>query len=108
MQGYGTNYYGPAESYEGEWYRDWRSGWGRMYYTDGSVYEGEWYDDKRQGKGLLRLGERLVLWHHCEHIPMPLSDSWLRDKIFEWREKVTHAFLCVVKRRVYGYCVNMM
>lgn len=60
MQGYGTNFYGPAEYYEGEWYRNWRSGWGRMYYADGSVYEGEWYDDKRQGKGLLRLGERLV------------------------------------------------
>ena len=56
-QGYGTNFYGPEEYYEGEWYADKRSGWGRMYYADGSVYEGEWYDDKRNGKGLLKLGE---------------------------------------------------
>lgn len=57
LQGYGTNFYGPEEYYEGEWYADKRSGWGRMYYADGSVYEGEWYDDKRNGKGLLRLRE---------------------------------------------------
>ena len=56
-QGYGTNFYGPEEYYEGEWYAGRRSGWGRMYYADGSVYEGEWYDDKRNGKGLLKLGE---------------------------------------------------
>ena len=40
LQGYGTNFYGPEEYYEGEWYADKRSGWGRMYYADGSVYAG--------------------------------------------------------------------
>lgn len=32
-------------------------------------------------------------WYHGATFPCPLSDSWLRDKIFEWHEKVTHAFL---------------
>ena len=94
MQGYGTNFYGPAEYYEGEWYRDWGSGWGRMYYADGSVYEGEWYDDKRQGKGLLRLGEKLVSWHHCVNT-FPCRSQIHDCEIKPW--SVTQAFLCVVK-----------
>ena len=57
IQGYGTNFYGLDEYYEGEWCCGQRSGWGRMFYVDGSVYEGEWFGDKRTGKGLLRLCE---------------------------------------------------
>ena len=56
MQGYGANFYGPNEKYEGEWSQGLRSGWGRMHYADGSIFEGEWLDDKRNGRGLLLLG----------------------------------------------------
>ena len=57
LKGYGTNFYGESEYYEGEWQAGERGGWGRMHYRDGSVYEGEWLRDKRSGKGLLILCE---------------------------------------------------
>lgn len=55
MQGYGINFYGQEEFYEGEWYANQRTGWGRMYYSDGSVYEGEWHSNQRNGRGLIKL-----------------------------------------------------
>lgn len=57
FQGYGIQFFGPKEYYEGEWCDNQRSGWGRMYYQDGNIYEGHWQKDKPDGEGMLRLSE---------------------------------------------------
>ncbi|XP_021042831.1 MORN repeat-containing protein 3 [Mus pahari] len=56
--GYGIQFFGPKEYYEGEWCNDQRSGWGRMYYNNGDIYEGQWQNDKPEGEGMLRLKNR--------------------------------------------------
>ncbi|XP_025230025.1 MORN repeat-containing protein 3, partial [Theropithecus gelada] len=53
--GYGIQFFGPKEYYEGEWCGSQRSGWGRMYYSNGDIYEGQWENDKPNGDGMLRL-----------------------------------------------------
>ncbi|XP_032139307.1 MORN repeat-containing protein 3 [Sapajus apella] len=53
--GYGIQFFGPKEYYEGEWCGSQRSGWGRMYYSNGDIYEGQWENDKPHGEGMLRL-----------------------------------------------------
>uniref|UniRef100_A0A2I3G3W8 MORN repeat-containing protein 3 n=1 Tax=Nomascus leucogenys TaxID=61853 RepID=A0A2I3G3W8_NOMLE len=53
--GYGIQFFGPKEYYEGEWCGSQRSGWGRMYYSNGDIYEGQWENDKPNGEGMLRL-----------------------------------------------------
>lgn len=57
FQGYGIQFFGPKEYYEGEWCGNQRSGWGRMYYSNGDIYEGHWLNDKPDGEGMLRLSE---------------------------------------------------
>lgn len=57
FQGYGIQFFGPKEYYEGEWCNNQRSGWGRMYYNNGDIYEGQWQNDKPEGEGMLRLSE---------------------------------------------------
>ncbi|VTJ59865.1 Hypothetical predicted protein [Marmota monax] len=56
-QGYGVQFFGPKEFYEGEWCSNQRCGWGRMYYSNGDIYEGQWWKDKPDGEGMLRLSE---------------------------------------------------
>lgn len=57
FQGYGIQFFGSKDYYEGEWCGNQRSGWGRMYYPDGNIYEGQWQNDKPEGEGMLRLSE---------------------------------------------------
>ncbi|ERE75964.1 MORN repeat-containing protein 3 [Cricetulus griseus] len=55
LQGYGIQFFGPKDYYEGEWCGNQRCGWGRMYYSNGQIYEGQWRNDKPEGEGMLRL-----------------------------------------------------